>query len=353
MEKPIVIRKKNTRKAGDKVSYTYYYQTNGRKVTTQSQIDYLDGIKVPASYQDVVMSLKRGGKLLAQGVDGSGTKQYFYSSKFRAAKTKNKNCNLIHLGNKLVRIQRDIDLLLKKGLRIDGNGINDEVLNALALKIMFICNFRVGSTKGVREHQTYGLTTLNGKHVKIGGSSYLQKGGAKSGSPKTQALIEFLGKKQQWNRCVVQDEVIVGLLRKLSRNYQKLGRGGSGTSLLSWDGYKVTPRSLNNFLARYHPDITTKTWRTWYANLEFIKRINRIEIPEYKTYRKKLVDEIVIKVASNLHHTPAVSKRAYLMSELPKFYMERPDEWEKTRNRTRTARGFLMSFLKNYCQKSK
>jgi len=349
MNKPLVIRHKNPRKAGGKVNYTYNYKSNGRKVTSESQIKYLNNIKVPASYKNVVMSLKRDSKLLAQGIDGSGTKQYFYSPKFRAAKARNKYCNLIHLGNKLVRIQRDIDGLLKKGLRVGGNGINDEVLNALALKIMFICNFRVGSTKGVRDHQTYGLTTLNGKHVKIGGMI----GGAQTGakSPKTQALIEFLGKKQQWNRCVVRDEVIVTLLRKLSRNYQKLGKGSSVASLLSWDGYKVTPRSLNNFLARYHPDITTKTWRTWYANLEFIKRINRIEVPEYKTYRKKLVDEIVKKVANDLHHTPAVSKRAYLMTELPKFYIDNPEEWESMRNRTRSARGFLMSFLKNYCQK--
>jgi len=352
MEKPLVVRKK-VRGQGKK-TYTYHYQSNGRQVTTQSQIDYLNGIRVPASYRDVTMSLKRGSKQLAQGVDGSGTRQYFYSSKFRAITTRNKYCNLINLGNKLVRIQRDIDKLLKKGLRIGGNGINDEVLNALALKIMFICNFRVGSLKGVRDHQTYGLTTINGKHIKIGGGQKTspRPRGQKT-SPRTQALIEFLGKKQQWNRCVVRDEVIVSLLRKLSRNYQKLGKGTSGASLLSWDGYKVTPRSLNNFLARYHPDITTKTWRTWYANLEFIKRINRVEVPEYKTHRKKIVDEIVKKVASDLHHTAAVSKRAYLMSELPKFYVDRPDEWEKMRNRTRASRGFLMSFLKKYCQNKK
>ena len=321
-------------KGPGKVGFQYYYLSNGRKLKDKTKIEHLNTIKVPKSYKNVVMSLKKGGKLVAQGVDGSGTKQYFYSEKYREKKTRNKYCNLIHLATKLPHIQRDIDKLLKKGLK--GGEIDSEVLNALALKIMFICNFRVGSLKGVKEYHTYGLTTMNGGHVKL---------------DKTQAMIEFLGKKQQWNRCVVGDGMIVGLLKKLSRNYKNLGKGNSRAALLSWEGSKVTPRSLNDFLGSYHPDITTKTWRTWYANLEFIKRINRVEIPDTKTYRKKLVDEVVKKVANDLHHTPAVSKKAYLMSELPKFYIDKPDNWTKMRNRTRASKGFLVSFLKNYCGK--
>jgi DNA topoisomerase IB len=276
----------------------------------------------------------------ATGLDSSQQKQYFYSETHKKRAAQEKYCGLIQLGKKLPTILRDINGFLQRGN--DGD-IDQNVMDALALRVMILCNFRVGNEKNLRKYNTYGLTTITKDHVHFGGAS----------TPKS-IRIKFNGKKQQVNECVIKDKKTIDFLKKLTQHRGKLDKS-SHQSLFTWHGFSVTPDSLNTFLYKYSPGITTKTWRTWFANIQYINQINSLPNDtsnDTKTARLKQSNTIIKDIAKDLHHTVAINKRNYLMKELIDLYVHEPQKWNKLKHgsgKQSSTEQFFLSFLKSYC----
>lgn len=309
-----------------KIRYKYYNLKTKKVVNDKKTLQDLAEIKIPATYTRVILCPSSKNKLQATAYDGTGRKQYFYSKKHVDNARKEKYCNLVFLGMQLPNILKDIDFLTRQ------SKIDLDVLNGMALQIMLICNFRVGTTQNRDRYETYGLSTLTPEHVKFSGN---------------KAVIKFVGKKKQVNECTLNDPGTVRILKKLvDHNRRRVTRGGK-KYLFSWEGTRVTPDSLNEFLGRYHEDITTKTWRTWFANLRYIALMRQQKIEETKTKRKRSSNQIVKRVAEDLHHTPAICKKNYLMTELTDLYVEHPDKW-KAQNKNKSPDKFFLGFLKAY-----
>lgn len=310
-----------------KPKLTYNYESVNRS-NEPIDIEKLNKIIVPATYTKVIICPDRDRQ--ATGYDSTGRKQYFYSREYVKKTSREKYCNLRELGDNLEEINRDIDALLEKGL---SRALDQDVIDALALRIMILCNFRVGNRKNLKKYGTYGLSTLTRDHLKINGD---------------QAHIKFIGKKKQINECLVDDPDIVQFLKILAENREKLDKN-SAQPLFKLNGYCVTPSSLNNFLSRYSKEITTKTWRTLYANLGYLEKMTELAIPKTKNERKRLSNEVIKEMAEELHHTPAINKRSYLLKELPETYIERPDEWVRM-TRGNNYNEIFGNFLHSYCE---
>lgn len=346
--------------ANKKIKHVYKNKKTNTLVKDEKTIDILNKVIVPASYSSV--EICPDAKVRGIGYDGNNQKQYFYSPSHIEKRTKEKNCNLIHLAEKLPIILKDIDkLLLKCNLnRKNGdkdkhrggdvgdeennrsnnnsnsnsnrnNSINLDTLIALSLKIMFQCYFRVGSDKNREIYKSYGLTTITKKHLKLSSN---------------QANISFIGKKQQLNQCTLTDKICLKLLKKIT--FKKDG----DEPLFSYNDFSVTPQHLNNFLASYHPEITTKTIRTYMVNILYIQKLlglKKAVIPETVFARKRLSNEFVKEIATKLYHTPAINKKNYLIKELPLLLIETPDKFKKYINETHSAEGFFKKFIKREC----
>jgi DNA topoisomerase IB len=263
---------------------------------------------------------------------------------------------LYALGQNLPRITREIGRLL------DQREPTQRLLDALALKIMMLCNFRIGNPKNRDKYQTYGVVTLTADHVK-----FLLNGDIE---------ICFVGKKQQTNRCCIKDKQIIWWIKYLlqhhksthrrsrtgsrtSRTGSRTSRTGSRTSrssrsrngaiddeqLLSYDGYKVSPESVNHFLQDFDPEITAKVWRTWFTNAMFVEELKSTDVPETPTERREQIRDVIEKLAEKMHHTASINRQSYLIKDLPKIYVEAPDTWQKLSSATRDGTEFLMTFL--------
>ena len=232
------------------------------------------------------------------------------------------------------KILKDIKTLVAK------SSINLDVLNAMALKIMILCNFRVGTAMNRDRYQTYGLTTLRPEHVQFSGN---------------KAIIKFVGKKKQVNQCTLVDSKTVAMLKKLASHNKNRKTKSGHKYLFAWSGTHVTPESLNEFLGSYHEDITTKTWRTWFANIRFLNLLKELKVNspdlDTKTKRKRASNTLIKQVASELHHTPAICKKNYLMVELQDLFVESPEKWSKVKNKSPDK--LFMDFLKNHYNISK
>lgn len=312
-----------------KIKYKYYHLKTNHVITNKTLIDQLEDIKIPATYTNVVVCPNQKNRLQGTGYDGTGRKQYFYSKKHLEEAREEKYSNLIFLGMNLPKIMKDIDRLSKQSRP------NLDTLNAMALKIMLLCNFRVGSENNQKKYGTYGLSTLKTDHVNF-------KNGGK------EAVIKFNGKKQMVNECTLNEKSIVGMLKKLVDH----NRNTKGKYLFSWGGTRASPDSINEFLGSYHPDITTKTWRTWFANIRYLTLMRQQkENPEGVTKRRRLSNQVVKKVASELHHTPAICKKNYLMTELTDLYVDKPGRWKLGKNQSPDV--FFTNFLKSHYSISK
>ena len=339
IKKPVYIRKVSAKKP--KVKYSYFHENNGKvggKINDNKTIRKLSDIKVPHSYTNVQLYPHPTNKLQATGFDGNSQKQYFYSEKHREDSEKEKYCTLISFYKVLPKIMSKISSLLGKS-RIDL-----ETMHAIALKVMLICNFRIGNEENLKKYDTYGLSTITTKEVKINSS-------------KTNATIKFVGKKQQVNECTITDKNLVGFLSRLVDYHRKSCDCKAGQhTLFKYSSGQVTGQSLNEFLQKYDEDISTKTLRTWFANVKFIESMNKHSGltkagAGSQTEKNKIVKEIIDQGAKDLHHTSSIHKKSYLHPALPSLFMDNTSSWMSLKKKHKTPEGFLMDILHKECKK--
>lgn len=286
----------------------YAYTTNnGNKVTNQNTIEYIKTLKIPPAYTDVKINLNKNAKLLATGLDVKGKKQYIYNPKWIEKRSKSKFCNMLILGQKMPKINRDINRLLDTRL------YTKEKMIAVMIKIIMHCHFRIGNPIGKDVYNSFGVTTLNGSHI-------IQKG--------NQVIIDFRGKKGVQNTCIIRDTKLAKILLELkkrtkNKNEEIFHYNNDNRKMF------VSSQDVNNFLKQYG-NITSKDFRTWYANIYFISATDKLgAIPNKITNRKKNVREAIKIIAEKLHHTEAICKKKYIDNDLIDLYIEHPIKYKR------------------------
>jgi DNA topoisomerase IB len=315
------VKKRNT--------YSYISKNSKNIENNKTKINSLKKTNVPPSYSEVEICYNwKKNTWRATGRDGTGQKQFFYSTDHWEESHKNKLNELLALGHSLSDIDWEIERLL------NGRKVAQRLLDALALKIMMICHFRVGHPKNLRNNQTYGVTTLAPKHIKK-----LRNG---------KIEICFIGKKQQVNKCQISEPKVVYWIERLLKDSKLTG---NDLLLSSEYGHKATPESVNKFLQDFDPNITAKVWRTWFANLYFIDSLKSDRLSDTKSERQREIQEVVNDMSKKLHHSPSINKQSYLIKDLPEIYLNSPKTWEDLSKTNKDGYEFFTNYLEYHCDK--
>ena len=277
--------------------YTHkYYDKNNNLITYNSIKKHLEGFYVPPAYDDVEINMNKKAKVLAIGFDDKNRPQYIYNKTFVIKQSKKKFEKLIEFGYNYKKIYNKInkDLSSRKDTK--------EKEIATILKIIIDCNFRIGNDKYTKDNNSYGVSTLEKKHI-------IDKNG--------KIIINFIGKKGVENECIVKDKKVIKSLKKKKKSknkrifsYKKNNRN-----------FNIQSKDVNKYLKDLG-DFTTKNFRTWNANLELIK-----ELIYYNDDSKYVMKECIKNVAFKLHHTSSFCKKNYLDPKLIEFYNDYPDEF--------------------------
>jgi len=271
-----------------------YYNKKGDNISHTSIKKYLN-FYIPPAYDDVKINMRKS-KVLAIGYDDKDRPQYIYDKKYTKNQSKKKFKKLIDFGENYNRIYRQIEGDIKKP------GDSKESQVAMILMIIIDCNFRVGNNKYTKDNNSYGVTTLEKRHIK-------KKNGL--------IIIDFIGKKGVKNICEVKNKKIKNKLTKrrkiLTNKRDQLFtyRKGSGD-------YSVSANDVNEYLKKLG-NYSTKYFRTWNANIEFIK----------ESKKTKNLNQSIVNVAKKLHHTPSICKKDYINSKLIDFYNNNPKKYSK------------------------
>jgi DNA topoisomerase-1 len=280
-----------------------YYDRRGREIRDAAKVDRVDQLAIPPAWKDVWISPSARAKLQATGFDKAGRKQYLYHSDYRAAQEQAKYDKLIRFAEKLP------DLRATAAEHLDKDELDRERVSAIALRLINLGWFRVGSERYAKESGTYGITTLKRSHVEVRGG---------------RVRLAFRGKHSVQVRTELVDDELAQAMRELLTL-----RGGARVFRYEWKDtvYNLTSRRLNDYVKLYlGPDFTAKDFRTWggtlIAAVTFAEHATRHGFPETATDERRSVTAVMRRVAQRLGNTQAVCRASYVSPAVIDQYLE-------------------------------
>jgi DNA topoisomerase-1 len=294
-------RRKGWARGGRKGAFRYLDQ-QGRPIRDEAKVERIAKLAIPPAWKDVWISPSPKAKLQATGYDKAGRKQYVYHPDYRAAQEQAKYDKLIRFAEKLP------ELRAKMAEHLDKDELDRERVSAIALRIINLGWFRVGSERYVRESGTYGITTLTRRHVTVRGN---------------RIVLSFRGKHKIQVRTSLIDEELAAAMREL------LQLKGARVFQYEWEGgkYNLTSKRLNDYVKLYMgDDFSAKDFRTWggtlTAAIALAEHSERHGFPETKTDEKRSVTAVMRRVAQQLGNTPAVCRASYVSPAVVDQYLE-------------------------------
>lgn len=305
-----------------------YYDLKNNIITDEETLNYILSLRIPPAYTDVYIYLNKNANPVVKAKDAAGRPQYIYSQSWIKIKTHSKYCTLIKFIDIYPKIQRD---LYKYA---NGKRITKNKLIAIILLLIADCKFRIGNNKYNHLYNTYGVTTLLEEHIK---------------QTNKDTVISFVGKKSVHNTCTLKDEILKKELNGLLKNHR-----GPKTPIFSMKCGKsmcnIISNDVNNFLKIYDASITSKTFRTFFANIGLIDALKLKDIPDKITKRKKQYNECIKEIATSLNNTTAVTKKSYITKHIENLYFNKPAsflrKFKASGDTVKQFRHFLTKFCK-------
>ena len=288
-------------RAGRKGAFRYY-DARGRRISDPAKLERIERLAIPPAWKNVSISPRASAKLQATGRDKAGRKQYLYHADFRAAQEQAKYDRLIRFAEGLP------DLRAAMAAHLDKDELDRERVSAVALRLIDLGWFRVGSERYARESGTYGITTLTKRHVDVRGK---------------RVTLAFRGKGRVQVRSTLVDAELAAALKEL------LAVKGPRVFEFEWEGSlcNLTSRRLNDYVKLYlGEEFTAKDFRTWggtlTAAIAFAERARRDGFPETPTDEKRSVSAVMRRVAEHLGNTPSVCRASYVSPAVVEQYLE-------------------------------
>ncbi len=283
------------RKSGKGWSYRH---ASGERISDKGLIDRISRIGIPPAYVDVWICPDETGHIQATGRDAKGRKQYRYHERFREVRDSTKYEHMLTFVEVLPAIRKRIAADMgRRGLP------RDKVL-ATVVRLLETTMIRVGNADYVKQNHSYGLTTLNNRHVKVEGE---------------ELRFRFKGKSgKQWNLKLADRRVA-----KIVKQSQEL----PGQHLFQYldeagEQREVTSSDVNAYLREISGrDITAKDFRTWTGTVLAALALAEFEKFDSAAAAKKNVRAAIEKVSAKLGNTPAVCRRCYVHPEVIDSYL--------------------------------
>jgi len=279
-----------------------YRDARGRVIRDAATLERVEALAIPPAWKDVWIASRANAKLQATGFDAAGRKQYLYHPAFRAAQEQEKYDSLIRFGERLPALRAAM------AEHLDRDELDRERVSAVALRVISLGWFRVGSERYAREG-TYGVTTLLRRHVHVRGS---------------RVQLAFRAKAGVRVRTELVDEELADAIRDLLAV-----RPGARVFKYRWEGdlYNLTSKRLNDYVKLYlGEEFSAKDFRTWggtlLASIHFAERAAHAGFPSSEAAQKREVAAVMRLVAQKLGNTPAVCRASYVAPAVVEQYVE-------------------------------
>ncbi|NJM53984.1 MAG: DNA topoisomerase IB [Blastocatellia bacterium] len=224
-------------------------------------------------------------------MDKSGRVQYLYHSKFTEKQKNKKFAKIEKFGEHLPKLRT----ITNEHLALEG--FPREKVLAVMIRLINSLYIRVGTENSVKHYRTYGITTLQNRHLEIG--------------KKGELIFSFVGKHHIKHRKVLVDKELAGIMQDI----KSLGTKGKLFHYLDADNKPrpIKPSEINSYLKMLtSPEFSVKDFRTWGATYLAALEFAEIGKPEDEKALKKNIVRVIKRVAEQLGNTPTVCRGSYI-----------------------------------------
>lgn len=277
-----------------------YRDPKGALIKDAAVLGRIRALAIPPAWTEVWIAPDPRGHIQATGRDARGRKQYRYHADFRAVRDEVKFKHLVAFARLLPKIRERVDADMSR------RGLPREKVLATVVRLLETTLIRVGNDDYARQNESYGLTTLHARHVRVQGSDLKFRFKGKSG--------------KLWN-LGLKDRRIARIVRAC----QEL----PGQELFQYrddDGEirDVTSADVNGYLREITgADITAKDFRTWAGTVLAAMALDEFEAFDSAAKAKKNLRAAIERVAARLGNTPTICRKCYVHPDVVDAYLDR------------------------------
>jgi len=284
--------------------------TRGRRVRDAATLERVRKLAIPPAWTDVWICPEATGHLQATGRDARGRKQYRYHPRWRDERDSTKYARLADFGRALPGLRRRI----AADLRLPG--LPRRKVLALVVRLLETTFIRVGNEEYARENGSFGLTTMQDRHVDVHAAD---------------VTFHFRGKSGVFHRITVHDRRLAAMVRRCRdlpghELFQYLDEGGKPASIDSAD--------VNAYIHEVAGhEFTAKDFRTWAGTVLAALSLRAVGAaaparapravagkPRKPTHKE--VVRAIEQVAERLGNTPAVCRKCYIHPHVIASYLD-------------------------------
>jgi len=274
-----------------------YVMPDGKAITEEKQIDFLNSLAVPPAWTDVWFCSDENGHIQATGKDSNGRLQYRYHPKWNEYKSILKYQNVDEFAIALNELRREV------GADLNSNKMLRDKAVAIVVWLIDRYHIRVGSDQYAQENESYGLTTIREGHVKFWK-------GKKALEGEIDAVLNFVGKSGKEWKLLIKDDNIAKLIEESG----KIGGKDKSQDLFRYidekgNDFDIKAEHINDYLEKYMKHrYTAKDFRTWAASWKTAARLAMVSEASESEIRKlpKLYDKAV-EVSEETGFPPYIS----------------------------------------------
>jgi len=272
---------------------------SGKPIRDEAEIERIRTLTIPPAYTDVWISPDPKGHLQATGRDARGRKQYRYHRLWREVRDENKFERMVAFASALPTIRAHVahDMALP--------GLPRDKVLATLVNLLEATLIRVGNDEYAKENDSYGLTTLENRHVDVKGE---------------KLRFHFRGKSGVEHTVELKDKRLAKIVKRV--------RELPGQELFQYIAeddarMPVHSQDVNEYIERMAgAHFTAKDFRTWEGTMYCALALAANSAAETIAERKRNLVEAVASVAKRLGNTPAVCKKSYIHPGVLDAYLE-------------------------------
>lgn len=276
-----------------------YFDASGDRIKKPDDLERIKSLVIPPAWKHVRINPAKGGRQQAVGIDTTGRIQYIYCPKFAERQQRKKFAKIEKFGEHLPSLRK----MTNEHIALDG--FPREKVLAIVLRLINSLYMRVGTEKSAKKYRTFGITTLQNRHLTIGRKGKLN--------------FDFVGKSHIAHRLVLVDEELADLMKQL----KDIGPKRKLFHYINEDGKPraIKPSDINRYLKEATSDeFSAKDFRTWGGTLLAAVELAEIGKADDENTVKKNIVNAVKRVAEQLGNTPSVCRGSYIHPKVLSAY---------------------------------
>ncbi len=276
-----------------------YKSSSGASIRDGRTLARIRSLVIPPAWTAVWICARADGHIQATGRDARGRKQYRYHPDWTRVRDEAKFDRLIAFGKALPKVRRAISRHMSE------RGLSRRKVLATVAHLLDTTLVRVGNREYARDNKSYGLTTLQDRHVTFSGS---------------ELRFRFRGKTGKEWKLKLGDRRVA----RIVRSCQEL----PGQHLFQYEDEEgairqVASADVNDYIRSIAgAEVTAKDFRTWAGTVLAAMALGEFEPVEAEAAAKRNVRRAIETVAARLGNTPAICRKCYVHPEVLAAYLD-------------------------------